>query len=255
MSDVTPADARERSRRMLHRAVDRSQRTSGVQLPLGFLRAVDGDPPLARMLRGGRGGGVRLRLYLCLCLIATEKPYEIRGQVPARVWAELLALPDAERGGARRVADALSWLHAEKLIRLKRVHGSPPQIRLRSATGDGTRYVRPTQRYVSVPLGLWRNEWITQLSPTALALLLALLDLQGGISQADAPWASASRRGEYGFSGDTWTRGRRELEAAGLLTVERVVADEGFEWRRLRNTYWIHKERLGAPPPAELRSS
>src|SRR4051812_10693607 len=110
------------SERLLRRAVERSKRTSGVQLDLRFTRRgiySSKPPPLAQLLRGGRGGEVRIKLYLCLNLIATARPYRLIG-MPARVWAEAIGLPDPSGNGARRIADALDSLSDSKLIHIDR---------------------------------------------------------------------------------------------------------------------------------------
>jgi hypothetical protein len=162
----------------------------------------------------------------------------------------MLALPAPETAGARRVSDALNWLHLEKLIALHRRIGSPPTIKLLSATGDGASYSRPGPRWVSVPLGLWDQQWITYLSGSALALLIVLMELQGGKkSPADAPSASGEKRARYGLSDDTWTRASRELKELGVLTVHRAPQGQDFDWRRMRNTYWVSIDRLSSPPP------
>src|SRR4051812_10374162 len=62
-------------------------------------------PPPARLLRGGRGGSVRLRLSLASLWLGAAPPHELT--YPARAWAELLDLDDPETAGARRVADAV----------------------------------------------------------------------------------------------------------------------------------------------------
>lgn len=240
------------SRRLLVRAVERSRRTKAVQLPIGFVRSESqAPPPLARMLRGGRGGEVRLKIYLSVTLLATKSPHDIRQPIPARAWAEMLALPDPETAGARRVADALAWLNKEKFIKLQRTSGRPPTITLRSPLADDKGYKRPSGRWVSVPLTLWSNEWITHLSGSGLALLLVLLELQGGLkSSTDAPSASGPRRDRYGLSDDTWTRAAKELKGLGILTVHRVPQGKDFDWQRLRNTYWVDLARLDSPPSA-----
>jgi hypothetical protein len=242
------------SARLLNRLVDRSKRVSGIQLPIDFVRArgLAVRPPLARMLRdgrstrGGRGGAVRLKVYLCMNLLATHYPYDIR-PVPARAWAEALALPDPASGGARRVSDALAWLHEEKMIDARRQQGAAPTVTLLDPAGTGDRYRRYRQ-YVSVPLGLWREQWITRLSGSAVALLIVLLDLQGGEKlKQDAPWLATRQRSRYGLSDDTWTRASKELVAHGLLTIGRVPQGRDFDFRRMRNTYWIDKRRLDQP--------
>jgi hypothetical protein len=235
------------SLRLLQRAVERSKRTSGVQLPIGFVRAEPSQtkpPPLAKMIRGGRGGEVRLKLYLSLNLLATRRPYDIRS-IPARAWAEMLGLPDPEIHGARRISDALVWLADEHLIALARKPGTPPTITLLNPTGTGAKYVRPGGRWITVPLGLWEQEWITVISGTGIALLLVLLDMQGGKnSPAHAPSLTGAQRLRYQLSDDTWTRASAELTDLGLLTVRRVSQGRDFDWRRMRNTYWVDKAVL-----------
>lgn len=236
---------------LLQRAVEKSKRTSGVQLPIGFFRASDVQavPPVALMLRGGRGGALRIKIYLCVCMVATQAPHIVHPPTPARVWAEMLDLPNPEINGARRVGDALLWLSSRGYVKLQRTVGAPPVIELRSAIGNGKKFTRPIGRYVSIPLGLWRYEWITALSGRGLAVLLDLLDLQGGRAESNPPSMSLRERSRYGISQDTWTRGERELMELGLLTVRRAPQGEAFDWRRMRNTYWVHIERLNAPQP------
>ena len=249
-----PSMAAYESARLLNRLVDRSKRASGIQLPVGFVRAqgLADRPPLARMLRdgrgrrGGRGGAVRLKLYLCLNLLAAHAPHDIR-PIPARAWAEALGLPDPHGRGARRVTDALTWLSEAKMITLQRERGVAPTITLLDPTGNGSRYKRSSP-YVTVPLGFWREQWITRLSASAVALLIVLLDLQGGKkSSLDAPYLTSGQRARHGLSDDTWTRASKELAEHGLLTVNRTPQGRDFDYRRMRNTYWIDKTKLDTP--------
>jgi hypothetical protein len=198
------------------------------------------------MVRGGRGGGVRLKVYLSMSLIAVRQPYDVK--LPARVWAEMLDLPDPEQNGARRVADAIDWLEHHRLIAVARNAGAPADVRLLSQLGDGGHYSRPSQRWVNVPVSFWQRGWIATLSGKAVALLLVLLDLQGG--RAEPQWiAPRIARERYELSPDTWTRATKELSANGLLSVGRTPQGEVWDWRRLRNTYWVDLEALDRPPP------
>ena len=231
-----------------------SRRGTGIQLPVGFVRA-QGDaarPPVARMLRdgrssrGGRGGAVRLKLYLCLNLLAARAPHGVR-RIPARAWAEALNLRDPSGLGARRVSDALAWLDEAKMITVRRERGDSPVITLLDPTGNGSEYKRYSP-YVQVPLGFWREQWIVRLSGSGVALLIVLLDLQGGKkSRQDAPWLPTRQRARYGLSDDTWTRASKELAEQGLLTIDRIPQGRDFDFRRMRNTYWIDKSRLAEP--------
>jgi hypothetical protein len=232
--------------------LDRSKRATGIQLPVGFVRTQDLSiaPPLSRMLRGGRGGTVRLKLYLCLYLLAAHPPYNIVS-IPSRAWAEALALPDPAGGGARRIADALVWLQKAKMIKLERRQGAAPTVTLLDPVGDGTRFARPRSLYVRLPLGFWSEQWITRLSGAAVALLIVLLDLQGGKKRRAAPQSLApGQRLRYGLSDDTWTRASKELVDAGLLTVKRVPQGRDFDWRRMRNAYLIDIDMLDKQAPS-----
>ena len=57
------------------------------------------------------------------------------------------------------------------------------------------------------------------------------------------------RRASYQLSHDTWTRGRYELEQAGLLTVKRVPQGDEYVYTRLRNSYWLETAPLTGPVP------
>jgi hypothetical protein len=122
-------------------------------------------------------------------------------------------------------------------------------ITLLDPTGNGSKYKRYSP-YVQVPLGFWREQWIVRLSGSAVALLMVLLDLQGGKkSRQDAPWLPTRQRVRYGLSDDTWTRASKELVEQGLLTIDRIPQGRDFDFRRMRNTYWINKTRLDEIDP------
>lgn len=232
------------SHRVLKKIVARSSRHTGVQFPPGFLRDEDGcNPPLAQILRGGQGGDVRLKLYLTMTMLAAGAPYDIRG-VPARDWANALGLPDPEHNGARRVGDALDFLANLKLLEVAGGQGKPRDITLRSPTGDGSVYSWRGNWYIAMPLGFWTNGWIYQLTGSSVALLLVMRDMRSNRNQADPPWLSTEDKQRYGLSPATWTRATRELVANGLLEVRRKPQGRDFDYRRLRNTYWVYTERL-----------
>ncbi|MFF2541661.1 hypothetical protein ACFVUY_03775 [Kitasatospora sp. NPDC058063] len=240
--DLAEVERREVARARLKSAVQKAQRTS-VAFPHEFIKADDGRPPLARLVHGGRGGAVRLRLYLCITMMATSAPYDLQRPPTGSTWCRLLGLP--EDGGPRRVTSNLKWLADARLISLTRRWGGPPAITLLDPAGTGAPYVRPLGRYVGVPAELWENGWLLDLSPTALALLLVLLERQGG--QSEPQYVTRHRRDLYGLSPDTWTKARKELEGQGLLTVRRVPQGSDFDYQRLRNTYWVELSRLKLP--------
>ncbi|MEU6877943.1 hypothetical protein [Streptomyces sp. NPDC046712] len=235
---------------LLAGAASRSKRSGNVPFPPAFVIAAtrEGTPaPLARMIQGGQGGEVRLRLYLCITMMASGKPYDLKPPPTSKSWAALLALDS--RTGERRVTRNLKWLADNGFIRLERRWGGGPHaITLLSATGDGSDYVRPIEqgRYVGVPVEFWTQGWILELSPTAAALLLVLLEALGG--HDEARYITTERRHRYGLSSDTWTKATKELAGHGLLTVGREPQGSFYDHQRLRNTYWLDVERLKKPP-------
>ena len=241
---------------MLHSLVQRSQRNTGVPLGESFMRrkeAADAPPPLAQLLRGGRGGEVRLKLYLTMLLLAVSPPYGIP-PVPGRSWAQALGLPDPERSGARRVNDAIDWLSERRFLMSERRKGTHGSVRLLSQAGTGDPYIKPTGsgRYMRLPLGFWDQGWIARLSGTAVAVLIVLLDMQTGRVQPQ--WISPGQaRRRYDLSACTWTKGLGELRELEVVTVSRLLQGDLFDYRRMRNAYWVREEvfRESATPPAQ----
>jgi hypothetical protein len=201
------------SKTMLQSLVTRSKR-SVVPFELGFVRrSVDEaslpPPPLARMLRGGRGGEVRLKLYMSIQLIAVSHPYNVTRS--ASSWAALLSLPDRGVNGARRVNDAIRWLEQHQLIRVERRRGGPPEVINLRQLGTGDPYVRPPPRagYINVPVSFWKNGWIVTLSPAAIAMWLITNEMQHGRNSPDDVWVSPLIAKErYDLSDDTRTKPR-----------------------------------------------
>jgi hypothetical protein len=239
-------DPYERSEELVNRILGLSKRRIGIQLPVGFVRSrsTTVPPPLIVMIRGGRGGEVRLKLYCCLTLLAVDAPYSITRQISARTWAEMLALPKPDTNGARRVSDSLNWLADNHMVKLERRPSYPPKIAMLNPLGDGSPYSRPGSPYVTLPLGFWEQQWITRLSGTAIALLLILLDLVGGKARSPKQSVTPNQRLQYGLSPDSWTRATRELVDFGLINVDRVVRSRDLESVRARNFYSVNKERL-----------
>ena len=234
----------------LDRIVERSKRSSGLQLPPGFLRDPEKfDPPIAKMLRGGHGGEVRLKLYLTMALLAGQAPYKIK-PISARTWASALGLPDPDRKGARRIADALKWLADtdHPMVALDRVSGAPPTVQLLSATGSGKPWNRPTAPYVTVPLSYWTSRWVWRLSGSATALIILLLDEQGRRKGSAASFSGQDRR-LRGLSDDTWARATKELICNGLIQVGKEPAGDELDWRRARNSYVVLRDRFSDPAP------
>jgi hypothetical protein len=98
-------DRRDRALAALVGTVERSKREDTVGIPNSLARSQDGlkRPPLARLVHGGRGGEVRLKLYLCMAMMATRAPHDIKRPFTPQGWARLLGL-SVEDGAARRIS-------------------------------------------------------------------------------------------------------------------------------------------------------
>jgi hypothetical protein len=90
--------------------------------------------------------------------------------------------PWSMRASGGWVSRNLKWLSNEHFIALDPRPGRPASITLLDAGGSGGQYIRPMEegRYVGIPVELWTQGWILTLSATALALLFALVEHQGG---------------------------------------------------------------------------
>jgi len=236
------------------------------------------DPPLARVLRGGRGGEVRLKLELSFLWFAVNPPHDLT--YPARVWALLIGLEDPEGRGTRRVRQAIAALANAKLIDVSDRPGQPNRITLLDEGGEGAPYRLPgaaynaargsgeqwRHRYIQLPDTLWTNGWMAALSGAALAMLLVLFaELGRKDPEVTDLWFSPSRASKvYGISEDTRSKGLRELRAAGLVSARRRAASRDvLDFKRVRNTYRLEMKRfddeaavpVGINPPKPLTPS
>ena len=221
----------------LNRAVDRSKRTSTVQLPLSFVRAskVGTAPPLAKLLRAG---GVRLRLFLTFVMIATRAPHALPAP-SAQLMALWVGLADPTAQDLRRVRDAVRWLERNGFLKRSTQSDASkpgfgrPQIVLLDPALAGAKWPGSGRgRYVTVPIRLWSDGWTIALSPRALTMYVVLSELTGG--HPNGTYADGGRKRQYDLSDDTWTRGARELVAAGLIVTSWEREDPDFfepTWR------------------------
>lgn len=222
---------------------------------------------MAQLLRGGRGGQVRLKLLLALLWLGGGQDHEVN--FPAHSFARLLDLEDPPGRGARRVNDALNWLHGHRLIKLTRNPGHPATVKLLDETGTGLPYAIPARAladpesgraspanvYIKLPAAFWTRGWAATLSAPAIAMLLVLLVLERENNRSDDLWVSpgeAKRR--FDLSEDTRSRGFKDLEACGLITVGRQPVHADFDWTRVRNVYTLWTFLLD-PPESEASTS
>jgi hypothetical protein len=246
--------------------VDRRVTGRSAQVRYRFVEATQAevDAPMATMLRGGRGGSVRLKLYLSILWFAANPPYDV--SYPARAWASLLDLDNPETNGARRITDAVAWLGEHRLLHLERKQGRPTRIYLLADDGTGEPYRPPGKileelrakgvdpradefkrhLYLQLPAHFWTNGWLAGLSGLGIAMLLALLAEQRDKDAGSELWFSPRlAKQRFGLSEDARTAGFRQLEIVRLASMRRrPVNRDAFEFARMRNTYTLDRARL-----------
>lgn len=224
-------------------------------------RAVE-TPALARLLRGGRGGEVKVKILISALWISASAPYDV--SLPGRAWAQLIGLPDPTGRGAHRVNNAVRQLVAQNFLSVEHRPGDTSRLFLLNETGDGTPYTPPGERvaqlrradkdfephrYFRVPHQLWTQGWIAALHGPAIAMLLVLLSHASGRDPHDL-WFSpevADRR--FHLSAETRKRGFDRLRDEGLITVHRRPVTRTLDTTRLRNTYTLNLDVLTGSRP------
>ncbi|MFD6419887.1 hypothetical protein [Streptomyces sp. NPDC060194] len=232
----------------------------------------DEPPPLARMLRGGgRGGHVRLKLFLSyLWLQRDDDAREL--SVRHSAWATLLGLDDPGTAGARRISDAHAWLEQNKFISVTRT-GRQNLVTVLSETGTGAPWVAPgaaakkekensargvgivgltdmgavVNRYFQVPQTFWTRGHIAMLSGAGVAMFLILLAETGGLGEKALWFSPLQADTRFALSEDTRSKGLRELARAGLIkTKRRPVNESDFEAdaQHMRNVHYLQLDRL-----------
>lgn len=220
--------------------IRKSKRVHGVPVQKTFVRLEDPNQiPKLRTLQGqGRGGGgLAVKLYLSIILLATAPPYTVE-DIKAEAWANLLDLNDSKTTGARRVRAALQKLENQKLISLIRFNSKPPIIKLLDPTTGGD-YTPPSQKYINsgkkakdnpenfyfqVDKNLWKYGYIQQLSSPALTFYLILVaESKNG---SEKVWFNSTNFTErYKFSPNVRTKATKELQEIGLLEVKAAPID------------------------------
>jgi hypothetical protein len=225
-------------------------------------------PPLAQMIRGGRGGSVRLKVYLSMLWAGALPPHDVT--YPARTWAALIGLDDIDVNGARRVRAALQWLEAHRYVRREENLGQPSTIVIRHESGTGEPYSVPgaalaAQKergepfdrrdfYVKLPHTFWTSGWIAELSgPAVTALLLTLDALARRLADDGDPprevwFGGRASKARYDISEDVRSAGLRQLVAFGVLSLHQRRVETTVDFKRTRYAYQFHAERLRTPP-------
>ena len=221
-------------------------------------------PPLTQLLRGGRGGEVKVKLLLSMLWIAVKEPYDV--VFPARSWANLLGLDEADTKGAARVNAAIRRLVEAGYLKAEKRPGQPSQLFVQNELGTGDEYSHPgaaweavkdadtrtrrrTPRYVRIPVAIWTRGWIAALSGPAFAMLLILLESARGKEPEDLWFAPSVAAARYGLNDATRKKGIDELESYGLVTVDQaLVVRDNLSSKRRRNTYTVHVENFDKKP-------
>jgi hypothetical protein len=224
-----------------------SKRGKSVRFNPGFICSADPNtkPPLARLVVGGQGGEVRLKLFLTLAMRATATPYTLQGRTNDDL-ARLLRLPLPN--GPRRVSAALKWLEANGYIKREARTGEAAALELLDGLGGPWTQEDDDGVYTSVPLSIWSGWWIHKLSPRALGIYLCLADLTSGGKQSAS--MSGYRKRQYGFSPDTWTRALVELQDADLIQIASKVEKGAARIKRRRNVYALTPDSKIHPAPS-----
>lgn len=217
----------------LDRAVARSKRKSSVNFPITYVKRADAAPTAARLVKSHE---LRLKMHMTLVMQATKAPHTLPDR-PTQSLARWLNLPTDS--GPRRANDAKKWLQQQKLLQPTTLRDGKAGLLLLHPDGSGNAWEGNGSRWVGLPLTLWTNAWILRLSGIAIAVLMALLELNGGSKHPDGELMDGHRKKQYGLSDDTWTRATHELEYFGLLRMTNVYWGDDDLQRRRRKRYLI----------------
>jgi len=243
----------------------RAQRET-VPVRAAFIASPTGatPPPLTQLLRGGRGGAVKIKLLLSMLWVAAKEPYDV--VFPSRSWAKLLGLGEDEAKGAARVNAAIRRLVEAGYLKAEKRPGQPSQLFLLNELGNGESYSHPglaweavkgadartrrtTPRYVRIPVEIWTHGWIAALSGPAFAMLLVLLESARGKEPRDLWFAPSVAAARYGLNEATRKKGVDELESFGLVSVgQALVTRDDLSSKRRRNTFTVHEDNFGKDP-------
>lgn len=221
---------------LLQQEVELSKRTVGVRLAPSFVKSADpaNPPALARLLGAGRGGEIRLKLFLTFALRAASGRPVLNGRRPPGM-ARMLALPP--QTGPRRVADAMRWLRSNSFIEVEPQVGQPGMITLLDG-GDPPSDLSNRDRngnYVSVPIELWTSGHFLQMKAREVAIFIAIWDVTSNSAKEGS--LTGYRKAQYGISDDTWTRALKELRVRNLIDYRTEIDESEDRVPRKRQIY------------------
>ena len=248
--DEAEAAATMQQTRQLHAAVRRVSKPRQLQVPSHALRLATepdgsgvGRAPLLALLE--RGGEVRFKLYLWLRWYSQHstdfEPAPIR--LSHFQWALLLALPDPETSGVKRVSTALAQLEERGL--LIRSTERPAAAKPTNVSWWPLDRDQPPTGYAALPVGFFTGQWIGGFSGRALAALLILIDRANPrINMPKATLGPPTYVAEsvltntYGVSEDLYRPGRQDLEAVKLVTsrLNKRWSGQDSDWSGVEST-------------------
>ncbi|WP_433233871.1 hypothetical protein ACQP2H_31860 (plasmid) [Micromonospora sp. CA-248260] len=240
------------------RRIGKRRAAAGAPVRNVFVSALaDEVPPLAALLRGGgRGGVVRLKLYLSLLWVCAAPPYQ--ASYPARAWAALFGLPHYETKGVRRIQEATRDLVDHHFISVQDRGGKPSLLTLLDESGSGEIYIPPSDsynnlaarkaplevlqrhRYFKIPSWIWTSGYMARLSGPGLAMLLVLHEEQRGQAGREVWFTPQLASDRFRLASSTRTAGIKELRDLGLVrTRKTVVSHDGsfINFHRRRNVH------------------
>lgn len=241
-------------------------RRTAIPVRSRFIRDVDAEvgqtanTPMKKLVSFGDRDGITLRLYLALLWRCSSPPYST--DIPARQWAELLALDPPVTTYSRRITSAIRRLEEANLISVQREKGRSSLITLLDESGDGTEYfperngTDPRNRWVQIPIEMWQNDKFYGLGTPGLAMMLALL--ADAHPNGEPMWWSVTRFAQrIGLTASTRARGVKELKEAGFLTVSKMKVSNApgrFAKESVRNTYQLHLDGPEYRPRAKRKA-
>ena len=256
--------AQSASAKLAQRLSRRNRNLRDCPIRTEFLRRGnerDAVPPMMAMLGsgGGRGGDVRLKLYLSLLWASPGGKHDT--EFMATDWAQLLGLPRYSTNGKRRVYEALNWLAAHRFIHKQERPGLPSIVVVLHESGLGKPYTKPSSRavkgeaptYRRLQSSWWMNAWLAAMSGRALAFWLVLMDETNNGARADAVWLSESQTSKkYAISPYLRQNAMKELKHFGLITTRREFTREAFGIRASRTKISVHVAELDQSPVTRL---
>lgn len=239
--------------------VRRASKPRQLQLPSDALRrpapsSASARAPLLALLDRGE---VRFKLYLWLRWYSQHSPdFE---PAPVRLshvqWALLLALPEPETNGIKRVSLAMAQLEQRGLV--TRSSGRPAAVKPTDVPWWPVDRERPHGGYAALPVNFFIGQWIGGLSGQALASLVVLIDRANPrISMPNATLGPATYipesvlEGTYGISEDLYRQGRQELERVQLVSsrLNKRWSGEASDWSGVESTLDVAKLRSSPHP-------